>query len=128
MAVKVLVNAVGQHIVSEVKQVENKEDGSIVGYWLENPRLVNYSARSEEEGGGITVNFGTMCPLTDEQAFSVRAEHIVSILEPRDDVTKSYEEVVNPPEASEATVSIDGEGDETGADALEDGAKPGLTD
>ena len=126
MAVKVLVNALGQHIVSEVKQVENKETQEVVGYWLENPRLVNYSVRSEEEGGGVSVNFGTLCPLSDEQSFSVRAEHIVSILEPRDDVTKSYTNIVSP--AAEGEVNIEGESDESGSDTVEDGTKPGLTD
>lgn len=98
MAIKVLVNALGQHIVAEVKQVENKETQELVGYWLENPRLVNYSPRGEEEGGGVNVGFGPLCPLSDEQAYSVRAEHIISILEPRADVVGSYNQLVAPPE------------------------------
>jgi hypothetical protein len=97
MAIKVLVNALGQHIVAEVKQVENKDTNELVGYWLENPRMVNYTARSEEEGGGMNVGFGAVCPLTDEQSFSVRADWIVSILEPRADVVGSYNHVVAPP-------------------------------
>jgi len=130
MAVKVLINAVGQHIVSEVKQVENKDDGSVVGYWLENPRLVNYVARPEAEGGGITVNFGLVCPLSDEQAFSVRAEHVVSILEPRSDVVTSYNDVVVPPQPneSESTVNIEGNDDGSVDVGIEDGTSPGLTD
>lgn len=99
MAIKVLVNALGQHIVAEVKQVENKETQEVVGYWLENPRMVNYVPRPEEEGGGVNVGFGPLCPLTDEQAYTVRADHIVSILEPRDDVTQSYSELVGVAEA-----------------------------
>ena len=127
MAVKVLVNAIGQHIVAEVKQVENKETGDLVAYWLENPRLVSYVARPQEEGGGVTVNFGNVCPLSDEQAFSVRSEHIVSILEPRDDVVSSYNDIVTPQQA-EAQVNVNGEGDESGSDTIEDGTAPGLTD
>ncbi len=127
MAVKVLINAVGQHIVSEVKQVENKDDGSVVGYWLENPRLVNYVARPEEEGGGITVNFGLVCPLSDEQAFSVRADHVVSILEPRSDVVTSYNDVVVPLQP-EANVNIEGNDDGSVDVGVEDGTSPGLTD
>ena len=107
MAIKVLVNALGQHIVAEVKQVENKETQEVVGYWLENPRMVNYVPRPEEEGGGVNVGFGPLCPLTDEQAYTVRADHIVSILEPRADVTESYSDVVGvaqaPEEAPEET-------------------------
>ena len=100
MAIKVLVNALGQHIVAEVKQVENKETQELVGYWLENPRLVNYTPRTEEEGGGVNVGFGPLCPLSDEQAYSVRADHIVSILEPRSDVVGSYNALVAPPPAA----------------------------
>ena len=36
MAVKVLVNALGQHILADTKQIENKETGDVVGYWLGN--------------------------------------------------------------------------------------------
>ena len=103
MAIKVLVNALGQHIVAEVKQVENKETQEVVGYWLENPRLVNYVPRSEEEGGGVNVGFGALCPLTDEQAYTVRADHIVSIVEPRDDVAQSYAEVTGTATTKEVT-------------------------
>ena len=117
MAIKVLVNALGQHIVSEVKQVENKETQEVVGYWLENPRLVNYTVRAEEEGGGVNVGFGPLCPLSDEQAYSIRAEHIVSILEPRDDVAQSYAEVTGTATTEEETVEACPEC-ESGDDAL----------
>ena len=102
MAVKVLINTLGQHIVSEVKQVENKDTQEVVGYWLENPRMVSYVPRPEEEGGGVNVSFGAVCPLTDEQAFTVRAEHIVSIVEPREDVIGSYTEITGGAPAEEA--------------------------
>ena len=94
MAVKVLVTAQGQHIVSEVKQIENTDSKELVGYWLENPRAAVYG-RTEE--GQLTVNFGTLCPLSNEQNFSVRADHVVSILEPTEEVVKSYNELVFPP-------------------------------
>lgn len=74
MAVKVLVTQIGQQIVSETKQVENKETGDIVGYWLTQPRVVNYT---KDEEGNIGVNFTPYCLVSDEAEFSVRAEHIV---------------------------------------------------
>ena len=83
MAVKVLVTQIGQQIVSETKQVENKETGDIVGYWLTQPRVVNYT---KDEEGNIGVNFTPYCLVSDEAEFSVRAEHVVAILEPRADV------------------------------------------
>jgi hypothetical protein len=96
MAVKILVTALGQQIVSETKQIENKETGEIVGYWLDNPRVVLYNRPEGSEPGdtAISVGFGSYCLVSDEQNFSLRADHVVAILEPRDDVAKKYDEVV----------------------------------
>lgn len=93
MTIKVLVNTIGQHIVADTKQVENKETKEIVGYWLKNPRIVNYSRNKE---GEISVAFVPYCLVSDEQEFSVRSTDIVAILEPRDDVVESYSAVSNP--------------------------------
>ena len=112
MTVKVLVTALGQQIVSEAKQIENKESGDLVGYWLENPRLVGYTKNDDEEGG-LSVNFGPYCLVSDESAFSIRSEHVVAILEPRADVLEAYTQLVTPPESSVAV-----EGDEPAAEAV----------
>jgi len=88
MAVKVLVNQIGQHIIAETKQVENKETKEVIAYWVSNPRLAAYS---KDESGDLAVGFSPYCVLSDEAQFTIRAESIVSILEPRDDVTAEYE-------------------------------------
>ena len=93
MAVKVLVTQIGQQIVAETKQVENKETGDIVGYWLTQPRVVNYT---KDEEGNIGVNFTPYCLVSDEAEFSVRAEHVVAILEPRQDVADGWNAIVYP--------------------------------
>ena len=100
MAVKILVTNIGQHIVSEVKQVENKETKEVIAYWLENPRVVGYA---QGEDGQINVNFGAYCLLSDEAAFSIRADSIVSILEPRADVVERYTEQTTAPVAEEVS-------------------------
>ena len=140
MAVKVLVNTLGQHLMAEVKQVENKETKEIVGYWLTQPRLVFYNQDSETQE--ISVNFGPYCLVSNEAEFSVRADHIVAILEPRPDVVSGWESVVYP-EAPAADGVVDGEGAELAetqvpetdgevnddsAASVEDGTSPGLTD
>ena len=112
MTVKVLVTQLGQQIVSEAKQIENKESGDLVGYWLENPRVVQYTQNDDEEGG-LSVNFGPYCLVSDEQSFSVRSEHIVAILEPRADVLQAYTNLVTPPDAEVAV-----EGDEAAAEPV----------
>ena len=103
MTVKVLVTALGQQIVADTKQIENKETNELVGYWMNNPRVVVYQ-RAEGEDGGLSVNFSNYCMVSDEASFSIRSEHIVAILEPRADVVEAYTQLVAPPEEAEATV------------------------
>ena len=109
MATKVLITQIGQHIIADVKQVENKETKEVVGYWLTEPRTVNYT---NDETGNINVNFGTFCLVSNETEFSIRADYIVSILEPREEVTERYNVIVKP----------EAETDEPTADVVEVGA------
>ncbi len=105
MTVKVLVTAIGQQIIAETKQIENKETNEIVGYWLSQPRLVQYS---QGEDGGVGVNFGTYCLVSDEAEFSLRGDHVVAILEPRDTVVEAWTKLVYP-EAPETEAVAEGE-------------------
>jgi len=111
MAVKVLVNSIGQHIVADTKQVENKETKEIVGYWLKNPRVGSYS---RDENGNINVQFSPFCIMSDEQEFSYRANDIVSILEPRQDVIDSYTKLTTP--ATETTEEVSDEAEPVAAE------------
>jgi hypothetical protein len=94
MSIKVLVTAVGQHVIADIKQIENKETEEVVGYWLENPRVVAYSRQGE--GESVNIGFVNYCLVSDEQSFSLKADHVVAILEPRADVAAKYVEVVVP--------------------------------
>ncbi len=98
MAVKVLVTALGQHIVADAKQVENKETQELIGYWLDHPRLVSYAPTEDNDEKGIAIQYVPYCILSDEQSFTIKADHIVAILEPRDDVAIRYKEIVTPNE------------------------------
>jgi hypothetical protein len=103
MAIKVLVTAIGQQIVADVKQVENKDTKELVGYWLENPRVVSYVPSSDPENTGISVRFGSYCAVSDENAFSLAKEHVVAILEPREDVREAYTSNTVPVTTEETT-------------------------
>jgi len=92
MAVKLLVSQIGQHIIADVKQVENKETKEIIAYWVKEPRIVGYQV--DEETQNIGVNFGPYCIVSDENEFSIRANYIVSILEPRSDVIERYNTIL----------------------------------
>ena len=94
MSIKVIVTAIGQHVIADIKQIENKETDEVVGYWLSNPRVVAYSRQGE--GESVNIGFVNYCLVSDEQEFSLKAEHVVAILEPRADVAAKYVEVVVP--------------------------------
>jgi len=117
MTVKVLVTALGQQLIADTKQIENKETGELVGYWMSNPRVIAYN---QSEEGDVTVNFGTYCLVSDEAAFSIRSEHIVAILEPRQDVVEGYNQIVTPAEQDGTDVVATEE--PTGDASVADGA------
>ena len=135
MTVKVLVTAIGQQIIAGVKQIENKDTNEIVGYWLTQPRQVSYT---KDEEGNIGVNFVSYCMVSDEAEFSIRADHIVAILEPRADVAEGYTQLVFPteeqlndgadtdiPEArTDADSGADGAAGDGTEGALEEAAQP----
>ena len=107
MAVKVLVGLAGNQIIADTKQVENKETGELIAYWVINPQTINYS---QNEDGSIALGFGTYCLVSDEKEFSIKESAVVSILEPKPEVLEAYLKKVNPPE------------DETDTPAVEDGS------
>ena len=116
MTVKVLVTAIGQQIIAETKQIENKETNEIVGYWLAQPRLVQYT---QGEDGAVGVNFANYCLVSDEAEFSLRGDHVVAILEPRDTVVEAWTKLVYP-EAPETEGDVVAEGEDASTDAPEE--------
>ena len=106
MATKILITQIGQQLIADVKQVENKETKDIVGYWLTNPRTVNYDTTEE---GAVSVNFGTYCLVSSDSEFSVRSEHVVAILEPRSEVLERYNTIVGGEDAEEVEAAVETE-------------------
>ena len=100
MALKLLVNALGQHLLADVKQVENSDTNEVIAYWVKEPRAISYQNNGE---GGTSINFIHPCPIAVEQEYSVRADHIVSILTPTEQVAEAYTNLVYP-EVPESTV------------------------
>ena len=104
MAVKVLVNSIGQHILADVKQVEDANTNEVVAYWLRDAKAVSYQATSE---GQVGIQMGDYCPIANGAEFSIRHDHIVAILDPREDVLETYNNLVNPaPVEVNATESV----------------------
>ena len=122
MTVKVLVTTTGQQIISEVKQVENKETKEVIAYWLVNPRVITYSVNDDDQ---VNVGFGSFCLVSNETEFSLKADHVVSILEPRVEVLDRYNNLIEesnptePEDEAETTTSSDDTEDGTEADSAE---------
>ena len=94
MAIKVLVTSIGQHLLADVKQVEDTDTNEILAYWLKDCRMVQYT---QNEDGGLAVGLGEYCPVANGGEFSLRRDAVVAILDPREDVLATYEALVNPP-------------------------------
>ena len=125
MAIKVLVNAIGQHVVADAKQVEEKETKKIIAYLLRDPRVAAYS---RDEEGNVNVGFAPYCVISDEREFTVRAENIVAILEPREDVVTKYQEMTTVPEAAEtaenAVADVEAVNEAPAEEAVEEAVDP----
>lgn len=93
MALKILVNALGQHVLADVKQVENTATEEVIAYWVKEPRVISYR---RGETGNTTVNFLPLCPVAVEQEYSISSHHIVSILTPTEQIVEAYNALVYP--------------------------------
>ena len=122
MAIKVLVTAIGQHVIADTKQVSRKDTEETVAYWVKEPRLVLYTRpEGGAEDGGVSINFASYCLISDENEFSIAKDHVVSILEPRADVLQSYRERVYPEDATSDSVTQ--VGDDFGVNGGTDGVR-----
>ena len=115
MTVKVLIGLAGNQIIADTKQIENKETGEVVAYWVRNPQTLNYT---QNEDGSVGLGFGSYCLVSDETEFSIKESAIVAILEPKDEVVEAYNKKINPPEVD----------DETSVAPVEDGTDTDSTD
>jgi len=93
MAIKILVNQIGQHVIADIRQVENTDNGEVLAYLLKEPRLVTYQTG---ENNSLNLRMAPFCPASDENEFPYRTDHVAAILEPRNDVAEQYKKIVYP--------------------------------
>lgn len=95
MAIKVLVNALGQHIIADVSQVTNKDTNELIAYWVKNARLISYELGEDDT---TSLNLVDTCPIAADTEYAIAAQHIVSIREPQEAIARGYSERVSPNE------------------------------
>ena len=112
--VKVLDNALGQHLIAGVQQVENSETQEVLAYWLTEPRSINYSV--DQESGSVSIRFLEPLAVGADRSYSVSAGHIVTIVSPKEDVLKAYNDLVYPEAEAPAETAVVEEAPAEGAD------------
>ena len=111
MSVNILINSLGQHLIAETQQVNNKETGERIAYWVRDPRAVVYN---RNEDGSVNIDFANPCPISSSTEYAIATHHIVSVLDPLPEVEERYQLVVAPEpklevsEVSETEVVEDG--------------------
>lgn len=96
MAIKVLINELGQHLVADVKQVTDTETKQLIAYWVKQPLMISYTRTEGEQDGGLTVTFVQPVPISADTEYAISAQHIVSILDVKPEVREGYLEHVTP--------------------------------
>lgn len=100
MSVKILINALGQHLIADTSQVNNKETEELIAYWVRDPRAVVYN---RNEDGSVGIDFVNACPISSSTEYAIVANNIVSILDPLPEVEERYQLIVAPEPQLEVT-------------------------
>jgi hypothetical protein len=87
MSVKLVLMKSLEDVIADVKELVSGE--KVIGYQLENPYVVSLNREGDQVG------FYPYAPLSKDTSVRIPCDWIVTILEPRDEISKSYEDKVN---------------------------------
>ena len=93
MSVKILINAIGQQLIADVKSVSNRETDELIAYWVTEPRAISYQTSEE---GGAAIRLSSPCPVAVTTEYSIAKDHIVTVLDPTTEMLEYYNNEVNP--------------------------------
>lgn len=91
MSVKLIILKSYEDVIADVKEMLSGE--SIVGYVLNNPFVTRLEDATEDLPA--RVSFYPYAPLSKDKSIPIPCDWVVSIVEPLDEVKKSYLEQVN---------------------------------
>ncbi len=91
MSVKLLILKSYEDVIADVKEMMSGE--KVIGYLLSNPYVTKLNDGTEEVP--TSVMFYPYAPLSKQKDIPIPCDWVVSILEPHDEVKKSYLEQVN---------------------------------
>lgn len=88
MAVKLLVLKSYEDVIADVREMLSGD--KVVGYVLNNPYVTRL-----EDGDTPSVSFYPYIPLSADKSIPIPRDWVVSIVEPLEEVKKSYMEKIN---------------------------------
>jgi hypothetical protein len=100
MAVKLVLLRTGETIISNVKEmvVGDENSGKVVGYYLENPCGIIIESLGDDEidlsnnKTKMSIQLLNWIPLAKERKIPIISDWVVSIIDPIDDLRKTYED------------------------------------
>jgi hypothetical protein len=88
MSIKLLILKSYEDVIAEVSETFSGE--TLTGYVLTNPYVTKF-----ENGDPPGVSFYPYAPLSADKSISIPFDWVVSVLEPLEEVKKSYTEMLN---------------------------------
>jgi len=99
MSIKIALLKSGESVISDMKELV--QDGEVRGYSFEEPYIVDFVESSDlllEESGSdkaVEVSFSPWIAFTKDKKILVRADWIVTVITPLEEVEKLYKEMNN---------------------------------
>jgi hypothetical protein len=102
MTVKVILLKSGEDVISDAKEILDKEREGIIAYHLTNPYVMQLTSRVEEsdeiteEGTEpqskttFSVQYTHWAPLAKQREFVIPADWVVTIYDPHDNILRDY--------------------------------------
>lgn len=87
MAIKLVLLKSMEDVIADVKEMVSGD--KIIGFVLDNPFVVTLNREGDQVG------FYPYIPLSKETSVKIPLDWVVTIVEPRDEIAKSYEEKLN---------------------------------
>ncbi len=91
MSVKLLILKSYEDVIADVNEMLSGD--KVIGYLLKNPFITRLNGGTEEIAASVT--FYPYIPLSKQKEIPIPCDWVVSIVEPLDEVKKSYLEQVN---------------------------------
>jgi len=91
MSVKLLILKSYEDVIADVNEMLSGD--KVIGYLLKNPFITRLNDGTEEVAASVT--FYPYIPLSKQKEIPIPCDWVVSIVEPLDEVKKSYLEQVN---------------------------------